>query len=97
MSQSSTRRQGAVICSLGSAATGPFKSMTMLSEGTKNLVAGMLSKDVRRLVCMTGVGAGDGGGHGPWYYNRITRPLLLQGVYQDKTRQEATVGESGLK
>ena len=38
--------QEAVICSLGSAATGPFKEMTMLSQGTRNLVAAMKSQRV---------------------------------------------------
>jgi len=47
----------AVVCSLGSAATGPFKEMTMLSEGTGNLVTAMLETGVLRLVCITGVGA----------------------------------------
>src|SRR5450432_2946955 len=87
----------AVVCSLGSAATGPFKEMTMLSEGTGNLVTAMLETGVLRLVCITGVGAGDSKGHGPWYYNWLIQPLLLRGVYQDKTRQEAIVRESGLK
>ena len=49
-----------------------------------------------RLVCITGVGAGDSKGHGPWYYNWLIQPLLLRGVYQDKTRQETVVRDSGL-
>ena len=88
--------QEAVVCSLGSAATGPFKEMTMLSEGTGNLVTAMLDLGVLRLVCITGVGAGDSKGHGPWYYNWVIQPLVLRGVYQDKTRQEALVRDSGL-
>ncbi len=88
--------QEAVICSLGSGATGPFKEMTMLSEGTGNLVTAMQDLGVLRLVCITGLGAGDSKGHGPWYYNWLIQPLLLRGVYQDKTRQEAAVRASGL-
>ncbi len=89
--------QEAVACSLGSAASGPFKEMTMLSVGTANLVAAMQTLGVRRLVCITGVGAGDSKGHGPWYYNWLIQPLLLRGVYHDKTRQETVVRESGLR
>jgi len=48
--------QEAVICSLGSAATGPFKEMTMLSQGTRNLVAAMKSQRVSRLICITSIG-----------------------------------------
>jgi uncharacterized protein YbjT (DUF2867 family) len=88
--------QEAVICSLGSAATGPFKEMTLLSEGTQNLVAAMHAQGVSRLVCITGTGAGESQGHGPWYYNWLIQPLMLRGVYRDKTRQEAVVRGSGL-
>jgi len=88
--------QDAVISSLGSAATGPFKDMTMLSEGTRNLVTAMRDTGVLRLVCITGIGAGDSKGHGPWYYNRLIQPLILRGVYEDKTRQEAIVRDSRL-
>ena len=90
------RGQEAVVCSLGSAATGPFKSLTLLSEGTRHLLAAMQTQGVPRLVCITGIGAGESRGHGPWWYNWLVQPLVLRGVYQDKTRQEALVRQSGL-
>ena len=88
--------QEAVVCALGSAATGPFKRMTMLSEGTRHLVAAMGAQDTKRLVCITGTGAGDSKGHGPWWYNWLVQPLVLRGVYEDKTRKEALVRASRL-
>ncbi len=88
--------QEAVICSLGSGITGPFKEMTLLSEGTRNLIAAMQEKNVKRIVCITGIGAGESKGHGPWYYNWLIQPLILRGVYEDKTRQENLVRSSGL-
>ena len=88
--------QEAVICSLGTGATGPFKETTVLSEGTRQLVAAMQAQGVGRLVCITGLGAGDSQGHGPWWYNWLVQPLVLRGVYHDKTRQEAVVRGSGL-
>jgi putative NADH-flavin reductase len=88
--------QEAVLCSLGSGVTGPFKEMTLLSEGTRNLIAAMQEKNVGRLVCITGIGAGESKGHGPWYYNLLFQPLVLRGVYEDKTRQEDLVRKSGL-
>ena len=88
--------QEAVISSLGSAASGPFKEMTLLSEGMRNLVAAMKGQGVNRLICITGVGAGESQGHGPWYYNWLIQPLMLRGVYLDKTRQEEIVRGSGL-
>jgi len=86
----------AVICSLGSAATGPFKQMTLFSTGTHNLVTAMQAQGVSRLVCITGIGAGESKGHGPWYYNWLIQPLVLRGVYKDKTRQELIVRGSRL-
>jgi len=68
----------------------------MLSQGTRNLVAAMKSQRVSRLICITGIGAGDSEGHGPWYYNWLIQPLMLRGVYNDKTRQEEIVRGSGL-
>ena len=88
--------QEAVICSLGSAVSGPIKEMTLFSEGTRNLVAAMKSQGVSRLICITGIGAGNSKGHGPWYYNWLIQPLVLRGVYKDKTRQEEIVRGSGL-
>jgi len=88
--------QDAVICALGSSASGPFKTMTLMSQGTQHLVDAMRGEAVNRLVCITGVGAGDSIGHGPWYYNWLIQPLMLRGVYEDKTRQEAIVRGSGL-
>ena len=86
--------QEAVISALGSGPTGPFKEMTMLSTGTGNLLAAMQKVGVRRLVCITGIGAGESKGHGRWFYNWVLQPLLLRGVYHDKTRQEAAVRAS---
>jgi len=88
--------QEAVVCSLGSGITGPLKDMTLLSEGTRNLIAAMQEKNVRRIICITGIGAGESKGHGPWYYNWLFQPLVLRGVYEDKTRQEDLVRKSGL-
>ena len=89
--------QDSVICSLGSAVSGPFKEITLFSEGTSNLVAAMKAQGVRCLICITGIGTGDSQGHGPWYYNWLLQPLMLRGVYHDKTRQEEIVRTSGLE
>jgi putative NADH-flavin reductase len=88
--------QDVIISALGSAASGPFKEITLLSEGTRNLVNAMRAAGVRRLVSLSGIGAGDSKGHGPWFYNWLIQPLVLRGVYHDKTRQEEIVRGSGL-
>ncbi len=86
--------QDAVLCALGSKLS--RKPTTLLSGGTKNLVGAMTSAGVRRLVCITGIGAGDSKGHGGFLYDHIIQPLLLSEIYKDKTRQEEVVRASGL-
>ena len=88
--------QEAVISSLGSAASGPFKKVTMLSEGTRNLIAAMKATGVERLICITGFGASESKSHMPRVAKWLILPLKLRGVYRDKTRQEEVVRASGL-
>lgn len=87
--------QEAVASALGSGLS-PFSRMTMLSEGTKALVGAMTAQGVRRLICITGVGAGDSRGHGGFVYDWLIRPTILRRVYADKDRQEAVIRASGL-
>lgn len=51
---------------------------------------------VRRVICITGVGAGDSKGHDGFLYDKIINPLLLKEIYADKDRQEEVVWQSGL-
>lgn len=87
--------QDAVISALGTPAS-PFREATLLSTATHALVAAMKAERVSRLVCITGIGAGDSAGHGGFMFDRLVFPLLLRKVYADKNRQEATVRDSGL-
>ena len=85
----------AVISALG-AATTFFGEVTVLSSATRELVGAMQRRGVRRLIAITGVGAGDSRGHGGWLYDRLILPLVLRKVYQDKDRQEALIRASDL-
>jgi uncharacterized protein YbjT (DUF2867 family) len=84
-----------VISSLGTGLS-PFNAVTLLLEATRALVAAMRARQVRRLVCITGMGAGDSRGHGGFFFDRFFLPVLLRNVYRDKDRQEAEVRASGL-
>lgn len=86
--------QDAVISSLGTKIE--RKPTFLLSEGTRYLVAAMKQTGVKRLVCITGIGAGESRGHGGFLYDRIFQPLLLNEVYKDKDRQEEVVRDSSL-
>lgn len=84
--------QEAVCLTVGVGVT--FKHVTVFSTGTQNVLAAMGERGVRRLVAVTGIGAGDSKGHGGFFYDRIFNPLLLRTIYQDKDRQEALIRAS---
>jgi len=82
-----------VICSLGTPVS-PFSEVTLLSVATRSLVKAMENENVRRLVCITGLGAGDSRGHGGFLFDKLFFPLMLRKVYEDKNRQEDIVRAS---
>jgi uncharacterized protein YbjT (DUF2867 family) len=84
-----------VVSSLGTSKS-PFREVTMLSTATRALVGVMAAQNVRRLVCITGMGAGDSRGHGGFFYDRLFLPLMLRKVYEDKDRQEDAIRTSAL-
>jgi putative NADH-flavin reductase len=71
-----------------------WKPVQVFSQGAENLLAAMAEHGVRRLICITGIGAGDSEGHGGFLYDRIFKPLLLKNIYEDKDRQEALIKAS---
>jgi len=73
-----------------------LRQVTLLSQGTRNLVEAMRQASVPRLLCITGMGAGDSRGHGGFLYDRLILPTLLRNVYADKDRQEQVVRNSPL-
>ena len=81
--------QDAVCCAIGVSI--PWEQPGVFSKGTERLLQAMKGNAVRRLVCVTGIGAGDSKGHGGFLYDCIAFPLLLKSVYADKDRQEALI------
>ena len=90
--QQAVAGQEAVCLTIGVGVT--WKPVTVFSQGTQNVLAAMAEHGVRRLVCITGIGAGDSAGHGGLLYDRLFKPLLLKTIYEDKDRQEALVRAS---
>lgn len=72
------------------------KPVSVYSEGTKTVIEAMKKTSCHRLLCVTGIGAGDSRGHGGFFYDKIINPLLLKTGYEDKDRQEAIVRQSDL-
>jgi putative NADH-flavin reductase len=84
--------QEAVCLTIGVGVT--WKPVSVFSRGTQNVLAAMAEHKVRRLLCITGIGAGDSKGHGGFLYDRIFQPFLLKTIYEDKDRQEALIRAS---
>lgn len=80
--------QEAVLHALG---TDRLGSTTLFSESTRILLDAMARSSVRRLVAITGVGAGETRGHGGFWYDRVIFPLFTRRRYADKDRQEALI------
>jgi putative NADH-flavin reductase len=86
-----------VIQSLGVSA-GPeiiLKPTRLFSTATRVLVTAMEEAQIKRLICVTGFGAGDSRGHGGLLYSAAFR-LLLGRMYDDKDVQERIVRRSEL-
>jgi putative NADH-flavin reductase len=85
--------QDAVLSALGTRSARPT---TLFSESTHNIISAMNKHGVRRLVCITGIGAGDSKGHVGFLYDRIMLPFVVKNIYEDKTRQEEAIKQSDL-
>ena len=89
-----TAGHDAVVWTVG---VGPSRRpVQVFSRGTQFLLAAMGRHHVRRLICVTGIGAGDSKGHGGFLYDRILQPVFMKSIYEDKDRQEAQIRESAL-
>ena len=86
----------AVVFALG---FGKTTTTAFFSDTTRILIAAMRASNVRRLVAITGVGAGETRGHGGISYDWLVFPLFTRNRYKDKDkeRQEALIEASGLE
>jgi putative NADH-flavin reductase len=73
-----------------------FERTTLFSQSTRILVDVMKAAGVKRLITVTGLGAGDSRGHGGLLYDAVIFPLFLKRVYDDKDVQEWIIRSSGL-
>jgi putative NADH-flavin reductase len=74
-----------------------FAGTTLFSRATRFLVDAMRAQGPRRLLVVTGLGAGDSRGYGGLLYDAVLFPLVLKRVYDDKDVQEQIVRSSGLE
>jgi putative NADH-flavin reductase len=73
-----------------------FERTTLFSLSTRILVDAMKAAGLKRLIAVTGLGAGGSRGHGGLLYDVVVFPLLLKRVYDDKDVQEWIITSSGL-
>jgi len=84
-----------VIQTLGIGFADLFKTVTVFSNATRVLVSAMKRQKVKRLICVTGFGAGDSGAS-ITLLQRIPFQAVFGRAYDDKTRQENLIKASGL-
>jgi putative NADH-flavin reductase len=73
-----------------------FSGTRLFSAATRVLVNAMEASAVRRLICVTGFGAGDSRGRGGFLYN-VAFCFFLGRVYADKDVQERIIRRSRLE
>jgi uncharacterized protein YbjT (DUF2867 family) len=84
----------AVVHCLGIGGKGDGARTTLVSDSVKVVLAAMDLHGVRRIVCMSNVGAG---GSGTWFANRVVVPLFLRWllpIVEDKDRMEGALRAS---
>jgi putative NADH-flavin reductase len=82
-----------VIQTLGVGLGDLFRPVNLFSEATRVLVSAMQAQGVKRLICVTGFGAGDSSGS-IGCLQRIPFQAVFGRAYEDKGRQERLIKES---
>jgi putative NADH-flavin reductase len=91
--------QDAVIQCLGIGGKGDGKPTTFISDATKIIVAEMEKTQVKRLIAMSNVGAGNSRAFQPWFFNKIILPYFLNWlkvIIDDKNVMEPIIANSTL-
>ena len=82
-----------VLCALGM----PIMNKEKLrANGTRNIIRAMEENGVRRLVCLSALGAGDSRDILPFQYKYLLIPLVMRHLYADHELQESHVRNSPL-
>ena len=84
-----------VIQTLGVGLSDLFRPVHLFSDATRVLVPAMKDRGVKRLICVTGFGAGDSRPSISWI-QRAPFQIVFGRAYEDKSLQERLIEESGL-
>lgn len=69
---------------------------TILSQGTKNIIAEMQRQKIKRFICITSLGINDSRFKLGLYYTLFTIPFILFFYFLDKSKQEKIIKQSDL-
>jgi putative NADH-flavin reductase len=69
---------------------------TMLTDGTKNIIAAMKEKGVKRMAVITSIGAGDSENQAPFFF-KVLMWTAMKKIFLDKNAQEEVTRNSGLE
>lgn len=92
--ENAVRGKDAVLSALGHKRW--FIKTSILSEGTRNIIAAMEKHGVKRIVCETTLGIGDTRGKLGLYYTLFVIPVIVFFYFKDKEKQEQLIKESSL-
>ena len=84
-----------VIQTLGVGLGDLFHPVHLFSDATRVLVDAMSVQGVKRLICVTGFGAGDSRASIPWL-QRLPFQAVFGRAYDDKSQQERLIQQSAL-
>ncbi len=73
-----------------------FIKTSILSRGTKNIIAAMEKHGVKRFVCETSLGVGDSIGKLGLYHTLFVIPVIILFYFIDKAKQERLIKDSSL-
>ena len=91
--------QDAVIQCLGVGGKGDGKPTTFISDATKIIAEEMEKQQIKRLIALSNVGAGNSLAFQPWFFTKIILPYFmkwLKVIIDDKNRMEPIIMNSEL-
>lgn len=90
--------QDAVIQSLGIGGKGTGKPTTFVSEANRLIMDEMERMNIRRLIAISVIGAGDSLYFLPWIYRKMMAVMMkwFKAIIDDKNRMEPMIERSGL-
>lgn len=92
--ESALSGQDAVFCALGMP---DIRDKSQLRFSATNIIINaMKQKKVKRLICLSALGAGHSIDSMPFHYRYILLPLVMKHLYIDHNLQEATIKKSHL-